>query len=70
MEFGAIFSVVIGGTPLTGGRAAVGGSVAGALILAVIGTAFNMLLLPFWLALLIQAAIILGAVFIQRPPPA
>ena len=42
---------------------------AGALILAVIGTAFNMLLLPFWIALLVQAAIILAAIFIQRPSP-
>ena len=50
------------------GRANIGGTAIGALILAVISTSFNMLLLPFSYALLIQAAIILLAVTIQRPP--
>ncbi len=67
IEFLAIAGAVIGGTSLYGGRARIGGTVAGVLILAVIGAAFNMLLVPFAWALLIQAGVILLAVASQRP---
>lgn len=65
MEFGAIFAAVLGGTPLSGGRAPVLGAVAGALILTVIGTGFNMLLLPYAWALVLQAGVILFIVSLQ-----
>jgi ribose/xylose/arabinose/galactoside ABC-type transport system permease subunit len=68
MEFAAIFAAVIGGTPLHGGRAHVGGTAIGALILAVLAASFNMLLVPFAWSLAVQAAIILLAVYAQRPP--
>lgn len=67
MEFGALFAVVIGGTPLYGGRAGVAGAAVGALILAVIGASFNMLLIPFAWTLVVQAVIILLTVHVQRP---
>ena len=51
MEFFAIAGAVIGGTPLKGGQLPVLGTLVGILILAVIGTAFNMLLIPFAWAL-------------------
>jgi ribose/xylose/arabinose/galactoside ABC-type transport system permease subunit len=70
MEFAAIFATVIGGTPLYGGRANVGGTVLGALILAVLGASFNMLLVPFAWSLAVQSAIILLAVYVQRTPAA
>lgn len=67
IEFPAIFGAVIGGTSLYGGQARVLGTVFGLLILAVIGTAFNMLLVPYAWTLILQAAIILTAVALQRP---
>ena len=62
MELDAIAAVVVGGTPLTGGRATIVGTVIGALIMQVIATSFNMLLMPFSWSLVIKAAIILVAV--------
>jgi ribose/xylose/arabinose/galactoside ABC-type transport system permease subunit len=67
IELDAIAAVVVGGTPLTGGRATVVGTLIGALIMQVITTSFNMLLIPFSWSLVIKAAIILVAVYIQRP---
>jgi len=67
MEFAAIFGAVLGGTPLFGGRARVLGTVFGVLLLAVLGTAFNMLAVPFAWTLLVQAVIVLAAVAAQRP---
>ncbi|WP_439629991.1 ABC transporter permease [Gemmata sp.] len=66
LEFVAIAGAVIGGTPLHGGRARPVGTAAGVLILAVVGAAFNMLLVPFAWALVLQAAVILAAVAAQR----
>lgn len=67
IELDAIAAVVVGGTPLTGGRATIGGTVIGALIMQVITTSFNMRLIPFSWSLVLKAAIILIAVYIQRP---
>ncbi|HEV2912447.1 MAG TPA: ABC transporter permease [Pyrinomonadaceae bacterium] len=67
IELDAIAAVVVGGTPLTGGRATVAGTLIGALIMQVIATSFNMLLIPFSWSLVLKAAIILIAVYIQRP---
>jgi ribose/xylose/arabinose/galactoside ABC-type transport system permease subunit len=66
LEFVAIAGAVIGGTPLSGGRARPVGTAAGVLLLAVVGAAFNMLLVPFAWALVLQAAVILTAVALQR----
>lgn len=67
MELDAIAAVVVGGTALAGGRATIGGTVVGALIMQVIATSFNMLLVPYALSLALKAAIILIAVYLQRP---
>ena len=66
-EFDAIAAVVVGGTPFSGGRANVLGTVVGALIMQVISTSFNMLLIPFTWSLVLKSVIILFAVFLQRP---
>ena len=66
-EFDAIAAVVVGGTPFSGGRANVIGTVVGALIMQVISTSFNMLLIPFTWSLVLKSVIILFAVFLQRP---
>ncbi|HVF50609.1 MAG TPA: ABC transporter permease [Pyrinomonadaceae bacterium] len=67
IELDAIAAVVVGGTPLTGGRATITGTLIGALIMQVITTSFNMNLIPFSWSLVLKAAIILFAVYIQRP---
>lgn len=67
MELDAIAAVVVGGTALTGGRATVIGTVIGALVMQVIATSFNMLLVPYAWSLVLKAAIILVAVYLQRP---
>ena len=66
-ELDAIAAVVVGGTALTGGRATILGTVVGALIMQVIATSFNMLLVPYAWSLAFKAAIILFAVYLQRP---
>lgn len=70
MELDAIAAVVVGGTALLGGRATVVGTVIGALIMQVIATSFNMLLLPYAYSLVLKAAIIVVAVYVQRRRPA
>ncbi|MDT5121978.1 MAG: galactofuranose transport system permease protein [Acidobacteriota bacterium] len=67
IELDAIAAVVIGGTALTGGRATIVGTVIGALIMQVITTSFNMQGIAFSWSLVIKAAIIIIAVYVQRP---
>ncbi len=67
LELDAIAAAVVGGTALAGGRATMLGTVLGALVMQVIATSFNMLLLPYALSLVLKAAIILAAVYLQRP---
>jgi ribose/xylose/arabinose/galactoside ABC-type transport system permease subunit len=67
IELDAIAATVVGGTSLSGGRATIVGTVIGALIMIVITTSFNMNNLKFPYSLVIKAAIILFAVYIQRP---
>ncbi|MBD2505285.1 ABC transporter permease [Anabaena azotica] len=65
-EFDAIAAVVVGGTPFSGGRANVLGTVVGALLMQVISTSFNMLLIPFTWSLVLKSVIILFAIFLPR----
>lgn len=67
IELDAIAATVVGGTALTGGRATIIGTVIGALIMQIITTSFNMNGIAFSNSLIIKAAIILLAVYIQRP---
>ena len=67
LELDAIFAVVVGGTALTGGRATILSTVLGALVMQVIATSFNMLLVPYAWSLVLKAAIIVVAVYVQRP---
>jgi ribose/xylose/arabinose/galactoside ABC-type transport system permease subunit len=67
IELDAIAATVVGGTPLTGGRASIIGTVIGALIMIVITTSFNMNDMKYSWSLVIKAAIILLAVCLQRP---
>lgn len=67
IELDAIAAVVIGGTALNGGRATIFGTVIGALMMQVITTSFNMQGIQFSWSLVIKAAIIIVAVYVQRP---
>jgi ribose/xylose/arabinose/galactoside ABC-type transport system permease subunit len=67
IELDAIAATVVGGTPLTGGRATVLGTLVGALIMQIITTGFVMNGISYSWSLVIKAAIIIVAVYIQRP---
>jgi len=67
IELDAIAATVVGGTPLSGGRATVVGTLVGALIMQVITTGFVMNGISHAWSLVIKAAIIVVAVYIQRP---
>jgi ribose transport system permease protein len=66
VELDAIAAVVIGGTPLSGGKVSILGTVTGALVMQVITATFIMNNLPFTYAQILKAVIILLAVYIQR----
>ncbi len=66
LELDAIAAVVVGGTPLSGGKISVLGTVMGALVMQVITATFIMNDLPFTYAQMLKAGIILLAVYIQR----
>ncbi|MEV4415784.1 ABC transporter permease [Catellatospora sp. NPDC049609] len=66
MELSAITAVVVGGTPLSGGSIRVLGTVAGALLMQLVRATLINHDLPDSSAQLIQAAIILAAVYIAR----
>jgi ribose/xylose/arabinose/galactoside ABC-type transport system permease subunit len=66
VELDAIAAVVIGGTPLSGGKVSIVGTVTGALVMQVINATFIMNDLPFTYAQILKAVVILLAVYIQR----
>lgn len=66
IELSAITAVVVGGTPLAGGRVKIAGTVAGALLLQFISATLIKHDVPDAVSQIIQAAIIVVAVFIQR----
>lgn len=66
IELDAIAAVVIGGTPLSGGRISVGGTVAGALLMLVLSATFVMNDINPIYAQMLKAAIIVLAVYVQQ----
>jgi galactofuranose transport system permease protein len=66
VELSAITAVVVGGTPLTGGRIRILGTVAGALLMQMIIATLIRQNLDDSYARMVQAAVIVGAVYIQR----
>jgi ribose transport system permease protein len=65
-ELDAIAAVIIGGTPMTGGRGTIWGTVIGAIILGVINNMLNMLGVSPYLQGTVKGIVIIGAVYIQR----
>jgi ribose/xylose/arabinose/galactoside ABC-type transport system permease subunit len=66
IELSAITAVVVGGTPLSGGKVKVVGTVMGALLIQLISNTFIANDLPFTWAQVLTAAIILVAVYLQK----
>lgn len=66
IELSAIAAVVVGGTPLSGGKVSIAGTVMGALLMQLISATFIMNDLPFTYAQVLTAIIILLAVYAQK----
>jgi ribose transport system permease protein len=66
MELDAIAAVAVGGTPLTGGRASVMGTLLGALIIQLLRFTLLSHGVPDAAALIVKAGVILAAVYVQR----
>lgn len=66
IELSAITAVVVGGTPLSGGRVRIVGTLAGAMLMQLIAATLITHDLPDSATRMVQAVIILAAVFIQR----
>ncbi|MEU0885712.1 ABC transporter permease [Lentzea sp. NPDC005914] len=66
MELSAITAVVVGGTPLTGGKVRVLGTVMGVVLMQLVRATLIKHNLPDSLAQMIQAAIIVAAVYVAR----
>ncbi len=65
-ELDAIAAVIIGGTPMTGGRGTIWGTIVGAIILGIINNMLNMLGVSAYLQGTVKGLVIIGAVYIQR----
>jgi ribose transport system permease protein len=65
-ELDAIAAVVIGGTPMKGGRGTIWGVVVGAAILGIINNMLNMLSVSAYLQGTVKGLVIIAAVFMQR----
>ena len=65
-ELDSIAAVIIGGTPMTGGRGSIWGTVVGAIILGIINNMLNMLSVSPYLQGTVKGLVIIAAVFIQR----
>jgi ribose transport system permease protein len=66
IELSAITAVVVGGTPLSGGKVKIMGTVVGALLIQLITNTFISNNLPFTWAQVLTAGIILVAVYVQK----
>lgn len=65
-EFDVIIAIILGGTPLSGGRGTIIGTLIGALIVAVIGSGLNMLgMLSFW-QLVLKGSVLLLAILLNE----
>jgi ribose transport system permease protein len=65
-ELDAIAAVIVGGTPMTGGRGTIWGTIIGAIILGIINNMLNMLGVSAYLQGTVKGLVIIGAVYIQR----
>jgi ribose/xylose/arabinose/galactoside ABC-type transport system permease subunit len=67
MELDAIVAVVLGGTPLKGGRVSIVGVLAAVLLLGVLNNLLNLLQVPTFTQILVKGLIVIGAILADRP---
>jgi ribose/xylose/arabinose/galactoside ABC-type transport system permease subunit len=67
IELDAILAVVIGGTPLTGGRFSIGGTVVGALLIQTLTTTIYTVGIPPETTLLFKALVVTAVCLLQSP---
>ena len=67
MELDAIVAVVLGGTPLKGGRVNVLGILSAVLVLGILNNLLNLLQVPTFTQILVKGLIVIGAILIDRP---
>ena len=67
MELDAIVSVVLGGTPLRGGRISILGVLSAVLVLGMLNTLLNLMQVPTFTQILVKGLIVIGAILIDRP---
>jgi ribose transport system permease protein len=66
VELDAITAVIIGGTPMSGGRGSIWGTVVGAIILGVIGNMLTMVGVTPYLQGTVKGLVIIAAAFVQK----
>jgi ribose/xylose/arabinose/galactoside ABC-type transport system permease subunit len=67
MELDAIVAVVLGGTPLKGGRVSVLAILSAVLLLGVLNNILNLLQVPTFTQILVKGLIVIGAILADRP---
>lgn len=67
LELDAIVAVVLGGTPLKGGRVSVVGILGAVLFLGTLGNLLNLLQVPAFTQILVKGAIVIVAILADRP---
>jgi ribose/xylose/arabinose/galactoside ABC-type transport system permease subunit len=67
MELDAIVAVVLGGTPLKGGRVSVVAILSAVLLLGVLNNILNLLQVPTFTQILVKGLIVIGAILADRP---
>jgi ribose transport system permease protein len=65
-ELDSIAAVIIGGTPMTGGRGSIWGTIVGAIILGIINNMLNMVGVSPYLQGTVKGIVIIAAVLVQR----
>ena len=66
IELDAIAAVAIGGTPFSGGRARIMGTVVGAIVVILVGVIVNMNNIPAHYSLVFKALVVVVAMWAQR----
>jgi ribose/xylose/arabinose/galactoside ABC-type transport system permease subunit len=67
MELDAIVAVVLGGTPLKGGKVSVVAILSAVLVLGVLNNILNLLQVPTFTQILVKGLIVIGAILADRP---
>ncbi len=64
LELDVIASVVVGGTPLTGGIGSIQGTILGVLIITVLSNGMNMMSVDPYLQSIVKGVVLVAAVFV------